>query len=215
MMIKSQIMMMFTIVLYYFILLVCFNATYTNGKTTSSLLPQQYDENPSSRYYTYPANNNNINYNTQTPWGNHKVSIYHEEIDHNVLITNNITLSNAIIGVISRSILLEQWNHPTRRSSTMTSSSSLKRDLGDFDALNELFKGVVISLPDINELNAGSLLGLDLLIWINNMKCFDISVDDIIIRHEPVGITEYDLSIEIIDLAISCDLDWRYVVLLQ
>lgn len=86
---------------------------------------------------------------------------------------------------------------------------SMRRDLGDFDELNSLFKGTVFSIPDINKVDGGKVLFSNLFFWVRNMKCFDLSVQNIIINHQPQGNKEYDLAVHIENLALSCTLDWR------
>lgn len=144
-----------------------------------------------------------IDYANQSPWGTSEVSISHTDIDIDLLAKKNVLLQIAIIGVVARR-MMDSFH-----------TTSLKRELGDFDEFNQLLKGVVLNLPDINEVNAGTFLLADLILWVRNMKCFDISVEDIIINHGPFGTKEYDLSVDVVDLAISCDLDWRYVVFLR
>ncbi len=143
-----------------------------------------------------------IDYANQSPWGTSEVSISHTDIDIDLLAKKNVSLHNAIVGVVARR-MMDRFH-----------TTSLRRELGDFDEFNQLLKGVALNLPDINEINAGTFGLADVILWIKNMKCFDISVQDIIINHGPFGAKEYDLSVDIIDLAISCDLDWRYVVFL-
>ncbi len=138
-----------------------------------------------------------INYDNQSPFGTHEVSISHKGFDQNAFVENNIEVHDFIVGEISRRIL------------SRYSSTSIQRDLGDFDDLNNLFKGVTISLPDINKIDAGKYLLSHLFIWARNMVCSNISIGNIVIHHGMKNDKEYDFSLDIEDLAISCDMDWR------
>ena len=140
-------------------------------------------------------------YNNQSPYdGRHEVSISHKDINHKGLMDHNIDTYDAIVGVISRRIV---------RHLSETTGALIKRDLGDFDELNKLLSQVTIDIPDINRINAGKYLFWDLLVSATNIVCSDISLDDLIIHHRKKNSKQYDFSLDIQDLAISCELDWR------
>jgi hypothetical protein len=141
-----------------------------------------------------------INNANQSPPGSRVSSISHQYLNTQERIQNNIKVHEALVGLASRSIMKTKGD------------ISLKRHLGDFDELNQILKGLILKLPDIDELNVGTIGFSDVLIWVSNMNCFDLSVEDILITHQPIGSTNYDFSVNIKDLAITCDLDWRYVV---
>ncbi len=147
-----------------------------------------------------------IDYHTQTPWGTHQASIQHEGINYESLETHKIKLRDAIVGVVARSLLMQQEQGDENENQQQRRR---RRNLGDFDELNRLLKGTVISIPDIEKINVGKFGFSYLLIWIRNMKCTDISLGNLAISHKPRGRTDYDFSIGIDDLSISCDLNWR------
>jgi hypothetical protein len=159
----------------------------------------------SSPYPSFPS----IDYSNQSPsWGTHEFSITNEDmVDHELLAKHNIKTHDAVIGMIARRIM----NIKTKNYYFGETEISMRRELGDFDELNSLFKGTVFSIPDINKINAGKILFSYLFFWVRNMKCFDVSVQDIIINHQPRGNQEYDLAVHIENLALSCTLDWRQV----
>jgi hypothetical protein len=167
-----------------FLVSICQSKATSNSSSNSS---------SNSYFNPYPLSN----YDNQTPWGTHEVSITHKDIDYESIAASKVTMYNAAIGAVARRIMSNQ------------STTSLRRELGDFDELNTLLSGIVIAIPDINELNAGKILFSFVLIWLTNMKCSDISVGDININHYPQGNAEYVFGLSIQDLAISCDLDWR------
>ena len=117
-----------------------------------------------------------------------------------ILINHNIDTYNAIVGVISRRIA---------RHLSENAGALMQRDLGDFDELNKLLSGVTINIPDINRINAGKYLFWDLLISASNIVCSDLSISDLIIDHGKKNSVQYNFSLDIQDLAISCGLDWR------
>ena len=155
-----------------------------------SISPHVDNKSPEN---SYPL----INYDTQTPWGTHDVSISHNDIDYESLATNKVKLYDAVIGVVARRIM------------SNSGETLIQRDLGDFDELNKLFNGLVISIPDINKIHAGKYGFSHVFVWIRNLKCFDMSVDNITIKHKQKSKREYDLSVDIQNLAISCNLNWR------
>eukprot|EP00545_Synedropsis_sp_CCMP1620_P003465 CAMPEP_0119019572 /NCGR_PEP_ID=MMETSP1176-20130426/22185_1 /TAXON_ID=265551 /ORGANISM="Synedropsis recta cf, Strain CCMP1620" /LENGTH=270 /DNA_ID=CAMNT_0006973805 /DNA_START=77 /DNA_END=886 /DNA_ORIENTATION=- len=86
---------------------------------------------------------------------------------------------------------------------------SLRRHLaiGDFKELNELFKGAVLSLPDTT---AKANLLFTLTLDIRNLKCTDITVGDILITYEKESNQRLNFRIDIVDLDITCFLDYDY-----
>lgn len=86
---------------------------------------------------------------------------------------------------------------------------SFRRELGDFDDLNDLFDGLVLGLPDL-EFSAGKVLGSTVRLWASNMKCSSIAVNDIAIDYRKAGNTRFDFNVDIQGLDISCELNWKY-----
>ena len=100
-------------------------------------------------------------------------------------------------------VIANHWVHEEQES------ISLRRNLGDFDELNSLFDGLVIGLPDLY-LEAGKFLGATIRLWVTNMECFALSVDDLIIDYRKSSNTLFDFEVDIQGLAISCELNWSY-----
>jgi hypothetical protein len=86
---------------------------------------------------------------------------------------------------------------------------SLRRNLGDFDELNDLFNGMVLGLPDLYIADT-KILGATVQIWVTNLKCGSMMVDDIVMTYGMQSNTRFDLGVDIQGLDISCTLDWRY-----
>ena len=86
---------------------------------------------------------------------------------------------------------------------------SLRRQLGDFDDLNKLFDGLVLGLPDF-DMEAGKFLGATLKISSRNLRCFSMSIEDVILKYRKRGNWRFTVDVSIKDLAISCDLDFSY-----
>lgn len=112
-------------------------------------------------------------------------------------------------------ILAHQWmknldspDAPTDSSEPTEHSLHLHRRLGDFDELNQLFQGTVIDIPDFY-INAGDFLGTAVKVWASNILCSGIMVDGITISYNKVSKTRFDFRLDIDNLDIQCELDWR------
>ena len=108
------------------------------------------------------------------------------------------TVRNEVAGVIANKVIRGDL-----------SSISLSRDLGDFDELNDLFDGLVLALPDLY-VEPDKFLGATVRLWVTNLRCGSLKVDDIVIDYGLKSNTRFDFNVDIIGLDISCTLDWRY-----
>jgi hypothetical protein len=87
---------------------------------------------------------------------------------------------------------------------------SLRRNLGAFDELNDLFDGLILALPDIYVEADKKILGATVRLWATNLKCGSLRVEDISIDHGLSSNTRFDFGVDIRGLDISCTLNWRY-----
>jgi len=85
------------------------------------------------------------------------------------------------------------------------------QEVGDFDELNKIFAETEIILPEVS-FNAGKFLFKDLLFTASQTTCSGLSIGNIIVRHANVGTsnTEIIFTLELVDLAFNCDVDWSY-----
>ena len=82
-------------------------------------------------------------------------------------------------------------------------------EAGDFDSFNELFENAKIVIDD--EFEVKEKAGLwTLVLWLSNIRCFEISVQDIVVEHSQPSNTQVDVSIDIVELDLTCDVDYRY-----
>jgi len=81
---------------------------------------------------------------------------------------------------------------------------SLRRhlDIGDFAALNELFNGAVLKLPNTS-VDAGVKLDL------SNIRCTGVSIGDVIITYSQTN-QKLIFTLDIIELDLTCYLNYRY-----
>jgi len=86
---------------------------------------------------------------------------------------------------------------------------SLRRhlDVGDFEEINEILEGAVISIPDQTvTANALFTLTLDL----KNLKCFAFSVGDIVINYILDNNQRLQMTLDVIELGLTCSLNYDY-----
>ena len=101
--------------------------------------------------------------------------------------------------------------HPSIEQSHLSlyqAAINRRRKLGDFDSFNALFDGTIISIPDIYT-TAGKVLGSTVELWMEDIQCFGISLDDIRISHRRAGSKLMLFDVEIKGLDIDCDFGWR------
>jgi len=81
---------------------------------------------------------------------------------------------------------------------------SLRRHLniGDFEGLNEIFKGAVIKLPNTS-VDAGIKLDL------SNIRCTGVSIGDVVITYTRTN-QKLIFTLDIIELDLTCYLNYRY-----
>jgi len=99
-------------------------------------------------------------------------------------------------------------------SDSATSSSngqlSLRRSLqeSDFEDLNKLLKAITVQAPDttVQQKILWNTLNLDL----KNIKCYDISIQDVAVSFQKVSNQKITVPVEIIGLDMWCELNWRY-----
>ena len=117
---------------------------------------------------------------------------------------------DAIVGIIARRWLENISNQDIIDLSKdgNVSQISLRRQLGDFDELNALFKGTKIKLPDFYT-TAGRVFRSNIDLWATNIICSDIMVDDIVISYNRRNNTRLDFKVDVKGLDIACNLDWR------
>ena len=87
---------------------------------------------------------------------------------------------------------------------------SLRRSLvaGDFDELNLLPKEITVQAPDTTVKQ--KILWNDLKLDLKNIRCYDISVEDVQISFEQTSSQKISVPIDILGLDMWCELDWRY-----
>ena len=87
---------------------------------------------------------------------------------------------------------------------------SLRRSLvaGDFDELNLLLKEITVQAPDTTVKQ--KILWNDLNLDLKNIRCYDISVEDVQISFEQTSSQKISVPIDILGLDMWCELDWRY-----
>lgn len=87
---------------------------------------------------------------------------------------------------------------------------SLRRSLvaGDFDELNLLLKEITVQAPDTTVKQ--KILWNDLSLDLKNIRCYDISVEDVQISFEQTSSQKISVPIDILGLDMWCELDWRY-----
>jgi hypothetical protein len=93
-------------------------------------------------------------------------------------------------------------------SDTIDSQSQRQVQDGDFDRFNELFQGASINIPETFEVSE-RVAFIPLTLYVDNILCYDISVGDIVLDHT-VSNTDIDVSVDIKDLNLKCDIDYRY-----
>ena len=128
------------------------------------------------------------------PWSNGGDVQY----DHSVLHRENteITLVDALVGIVA--------------NAKIVSSSKSASRVGDFNALNALFAGVTILLPNA-EFNVDipwPFTSVD--IRLTNMKLINIYFDDLIVSYTRVNANTLDLDLEIKNLDVDITLNWWY-----
>ena len=92
----------------------------------------------------------------------------------------------------------------------IVSSSKSASRVGDFNALNALFAGVTILLPNA-EFNVDlpwPLTSVD--IRLTNMRLINIYFDDLIVSYTRVNANTLDLDLEIKNLDVDITLNWWY-----
>mmetsp|Transcript_6561 Transcript_6561/g.15746 ORF Transcript_6561/g.15746 Transcript_6561/m.15746 type:complete len:707 (+) Transcript_6561:143-2263(+) len=87
---------------------------------------------------------------------------------------------------------------------------SLRRSLqdSDFDELNELLRVITIQAPDTTVKQ--KILWNDLNLDLKNIRCYDISVEDVRVSFEEINNQMITVPIDIVGLDMWCELDWRY-----
>ena len=91
-----------------------------------------------------------------------------------------------------------------------SSKSDQAARVGDFNALNALFNGVTILLPNA-EFNVDipwPFTSVD--IRLTNMKLINIYFDDMLVSYQRVNANTLDLNLEIQNLDVDITLDWWY-----
>jgi len=83
-----------------------------------------------------------------------------------------------------------------------------KAQEGDFDRFNELFQGASINIPDDFEVSERVAL-IMLTLYVNNIRCYQISVGNIALDHAKTN-TDIDVTVNISELDMICDIDYRY-----
>ena len=124
--------------------------------------------------------------------------------------SHDVKLHDAIVGIISRR-WLENISHQDiidLSKDGNVSQISLRRQLGDFDELNALFKGTKIKLPDFYT-TAGRVFRSNIDLWATNIICSDIMVDDIVISYNRKSNRRLEFYVDVQGLDIDCNLEWR------
>ena len=87
---------------------------------------------------------------------------------------------------------------------------SLRRSLqdSDFDELNELLRVITVQAPDTTVKQ--KILWNDLILDLKNIRCYDISVEDVRVSFEEINNQMITVPIDIVGLDMWCELDWRY-----
>ena len=87
---------------------------------------------------------------------------------------------------------------------------SLRRSLvaGDFDDLNLLLKEITVQAPDTTVKQ--KILWNDLNLNLKNIRCYDISIEDVQISFAQISSQKISVPIDILGLDMWCELDWRY-----
>ena len=89
------------------------------------------------------------------------------------------------------------------------STISLRRELGDFDELNDLFDGMILALPDLYIADT-KILGATVRIWVTNLNCGSLEINDIDIDYNLRSNTRFDFNVDVKGLNIDCTFNWRY-----
>lgn len=79
----------------------------------------------------------------------------------------------------------------------------------DFDRFNSLFENASINIPD-DFVVTQKILFTTLTLRIRHIKCYRISVGDISVSHDQVSTKEIDVLVDVTDLDIKCDVDYKY-----
>jgi len=92
-------------------------------------------------------------------------------------------------------------------------------DDDDFSELNEFLKGaVVIRIPDqnivdtINDYDDKAISSLQLNLGLSNIRCYDFSIGDIIVTYKLSSNQKFDMTFDILELALTCSLDYQYTL---
>eukprot|EP00940_MAST-03C_sp_MAST-3C-sp2_P000408 g408.t1 len=127
----------------------------------------------------------------ETPWANGGPVRYESELFQN---SNGVSTLDAVVGAIAKRAL----------------ERSNQKAVGDFEELNALFEGTIIVLPDAD-------FDVDVPwpftyvdIWITQLRCTNIRLDDLIVSHTRVNNKIVDLSIRVDNLDVDCSANWRY-----
>jgi len=88
--------------------------------------------------------------------------------------------------------------------------TSLRRSLQQdyFDELNEMLKAVTVRAPDTKVQQ--KILWNDLHLDLKNIRCYDISLQDVRVSYQQINNKEIEVPIELVGLDLWCELDWRY-----
>jgi len=107
--------------------------------------------------------------------------------------------SLAAAGMLSTTALSSSIKTPSRRTAP-----------GDFQEFNKIFENASILIPENYEVSE-RVVGVNLNMNIRNIKCYDISVGDMTVEHDQLSSTEYEVSIGLNQLDLTCEMDYDYV----
>eukprot|EP00940_MAST-03C_sp_MAST-3C-sp2_P000291 g291.t1 len=144
-------------------------------------------------------------HNLLPPWKRIKGGRTRVVYSHKIIDTKHESVSNldAFVGAFARRYL---------QNLEVTEGQGGRRRLsaGDFDELNALFEGTIFLLPDqfFNFDVPWPFTSVD--VFLTNMQCTDVSIDDMTVESSYKNNKEIDVSVSITGLAMHCTLDWRY-----
>jgi len=90
-------------------------------------------------------------------------------------------------------------------------SSTLDRELGDFDELNQIFAETILQLPEMT-FKVGRFFFADFYFTAKRTVCTDLSLQNLILRHSNVDTfgTQIRFELELQGLAFDCEIEWDY-----
>lgn len=80
---------------------------------------------------------------------------------------------------------------------------------GDFDEFNKIFENASILLPEEYKVSE-RVAFVDLNLMIRDIKCYEIAIGDVVIAHEQVSSTAYQVNIELSGLDLTCEMGYNY-----